>query len=254
MILRRHSCLATGSVERSNQSVEATLATLRRLQREDGGNGVGFVQHLGRIMLTNNNLPGRQLSGGGVSRTSYLQTFGCNRPSLFSSGPMSHGFAQAIRTGWNSALPHLLTTSRRSSQVRILRRPLRGWPRRQRCLPMRARRPRARLMRSSLKRPWPSHQPLRRLLLLARPRTARMMWTRLARRRRALRTHIRRFHHRLRQAKRQPPPLTLASSGGSRASARPNRLTMGAAAHRKAAKKKYNDNLPACTTTSGRAR
>ena len=79
--------------------MEATLATLRRLQREDGGNGVGFVQHLGRIMLTNNNIPGRQLSGGGVSRTSYLNTFGCNPPSLFSSGPMSHGFAQAIRTG-----------------------------------------------------------------------------------------------------------------------------------------------------------
>ena len=67
--------------------MEATLATLRRLQREDGGNGVGFVQHLGRIMLTNNNLPGRQLSGGGVSRTAYLNTFGCNPASLFSSGP-----------------------------------------------------------------------------------------------------------------------------------------------------------------------
>jgi hypothetical protein len=78
--------------------VEATLATLRRLQREDGGNGVGFVQHLGRIMLTNNNLPGRQLSGGGVSRTAYLNTFGCNPASLFSSGPMSHGFSEALRT------------------------------------------------------------------------------------------------------------------------------------------------------------
>ena len=99
MILGRHSCFTTGSVERSNQSVEATLATLRKLQREEGGNGVGFVQHLGRIMLTRNNLPGRQISGGGVSRTSYLQTFGCNPPSLFSSGPMSHGFSQALRTG-----------------------------------------------------------------------------------------------------------------------------------------------------------
>ena len=79
--------------------MEATLATLRKLQREEGGNGVGFVQHLGRIMLTRNNLPGRQISGGGVSRTSYLQTFGCNPPSLFSSGPMSHGFSQALRTG-----------------------------------------------------------------------------------------------------------------------------------------------------------
>ena len=50
-------------------------------------------------MLTNNNLPGRQITGGGVSRTPYLQTFGCNPPSLFSSGPMSHGFSQALRTG-----------------------------------------------------------------------------------------------------------------------------------------------------------
>ena len=55
VILGWHSCFTTGSVERSNQSVEATLQTLRRLQREDGGNGVGFVQHLARIMLTNNN-------------------------------------------------------------------------------------------------------------------------------------------------------------------------------------------------------